>query len=139
MRRRGQHGHPKEISYYQISSTDFAQKTSYGDGGIAGFNEVGSGYGGVVIHNTTTNTNITSTIARFGNQPGGGGGGIGFKAFQLKAQSTIVTRYKSIIPASYYYNTFEKEASILGQNSIAAANMYLDLGGLHWFIVKTCP
>ncbi|MBK8851968.1 MAG: sensor histidine kinase [Saprospiraceae bacterium] len=53
---------------------------------------------------------------------------IGFKAFQLKAQSTIVTRYKSIIPASYYYNTFEKEASILGQNSIAAANMYLDLG-----------
>ncbi|MBK7222324.1 MAG: hypothetical protein IPH94_13655 [Saprospiraceae bacterium] len=75
MRRRGQHGHPKEISYYQISSTDFAQKTSYGDGGIAGFNEVGSGYGGVVIHNTTTNTNITSTIARFGNQPGGGGGG----------------------------------------------------------------
>lgn len=75
IRKRGQFGKPRTIEYYPISATEYAQKTIYGDGGVSGYGDVISGHGGVVIQNTTSNSNILSTNGRPGNQPGGGGGG----------------------------------------------------------------
>ena len=75
LRLRGSHGRPRDFTFYQISSTAYAQKIIYGEGGLSGYNHELSGYGAVACDNTTNGSTIFRHSGRAGNQPGGGGGG----------------------------------------------------------------
>lgn len=62
-------------SYFQLTTTEFARATSYGNGGNSSFLNIGCGKGGFTSINTTNSIYIKKLFGTVGSGPGAGGGG----------------------------------------------------------------